>query len=429
MSKEERDKKRKKKRKLRIFFISFVLIYLLFRSVPVLYASNIKTTLVEEGFIEESVDLKAVIIRNERLYKSDGEGKISILKGEGERVKVGAKIAEVTLDSDQSALTSKLNEVNEKINSVEKVNKEKEIKDDSKKAIKNTEELLEMIQEKVAEGDYDEVNSLKEQLYASVGKQAIVSGDDTLANQSLEQLNIEKERLIKEIKNNTINYFSQEAGIASFKIDGLEEIFNGKNINDYSIDDMKKAEERIRKIEKGDKVSVGDTIFKIMDNYNWYIMATADEVKKLDGLEKGDIVTLVINNNDKKIRGRLVKIESSKGQAFIVVKFNKFFHDYYDLRNIDIKLIKSSNEGLKIPVKAISEKEGTSGVYIKDTSGIIKFRPIKILGQNEDFAIVSKGDSNSYIDVKGSDKKIRTVRLFDEILLSRGKTKEGQIVD
>ncbi|WP_077367310.1 HlyD family efflux transporter periplasmic adaptor subunit [Anaerosalibacter sp. Marseille-P3206] len=429
MSKEERDKKRQKKRKLRAFFISFVLIYLLFRSVPVLYASNIKTTLVEKGSIEESIDLKAVIIRNERLYKSDGEGKINILKDEGERVKVGAKIAEVTLDSDQSALKTKLNEVNEKIDSIEKINKENKINDDTKKAIQNTEELLEKIQQKVAEGDYDEVNSLKEQLYASMGKQAVVSGDDTLANQSLEQLNIEKERLIKEIKNNTINYFSQEAGIVSFKIDGLEEVFNGKNINEYSIDDMKKAEEKIRKIEKGDKVGVGDTIFKIMDNYNWYIMAATDEAKKLDGLEKGNFVTFVINNNDKPIRGRLVKVQSNKGQAFIVVKFDKFFHDYYDLRNVDVKIIKSSNEGLKIPLKAISEKEGISGVYIKDTSGIIKFRPIKILGQNDDFAIVSKGDSNSYIDAKGSDKKVRTVKLFDEILLSGGKVKEGQIVD
>ena len=407
MTRDERDKRRKKKKKLRTFFISFVLIYLVFRSVPVLYASNVKTTLIEEGFIEESIDLKGVIIRNEKVYRSDGEGKVNILKAEGERVKVGAKIAEVTLSNEDSALANKLDGINEKIDSIKKINKENKTKNDSQKAIQNTEELLEMIQEKVVMGDYEQVNSLKEQLNVSLGKQLNVSGDDTLASQSLEQLEKEKEKLIKEINNNTINYFSQESGIVSFKTDGLEEVFNGKNISSYTVDDIKKAEEKIRKIEKDDETNVGDVIFKIMDNYTWYLIGTTDEVKKLEGLEKGDIVTFAINNKANKVKGKLTKIESNKGQAFIVVKFNTFFHDYYDVRNVDVKFIKSTNEGLKIPLKAITEKEGTSGVYIKDVSGIIKFRPIEILGQNDDFAIVSKGDRNSYIDIKGSDKKVR----------------------
>ena len=107
------------------------MIYLVFGSVPVLYASNVKTTLIEEGFIEESIDLKGVIIRNEKVYRSDGEGKVNILKAEGERVKVGAKIAEVTLSNEDSALANKLDGINEKIDSIKKINKENKTKNDS----------------------------------------------------------------------------------------------------------------------------------------------------------------------------------------------------------------------------------------------------------------------------------------------------------
>lgn len=429
MGKEERDKRRKKKKRFRFIFISFVLLYLVFRSVPALYASNLKTTLIEEGSIEESIDLEGLIVRNERIYRSDGDGKVNRLIDEGERVKVGTKIAEITLSNDESALTSKLNEINEKINAIEKVNEENKSQSDNEKAVQNVDSLLKTIQESVIEGDYAQVNSLKEQLYESMGKQVKVSGDDTLARKSLEQLKEEREKLKKDIKDNTINCFSQEAGIVSFQTDGLEEILSGNNINNYSVDDFIKAKANIKNTVDDDKVNVGEPIFKIMDNYSWYLIGYIDEKKQISYLEKGDNVTFVIDGENNRVNGRVIKISTVKGQAFVVAKFNSHFHNYYNLRNVDVKIIKSNSEGLKIPNKAISEKEGTSGVYIKDESGIIKFRPIKILGKNDDIAIVSKGDSNSFIDIKGSDKKVKTVKLFDEILLSGGKIKEGRIVD
>ena len=113
----------------------------------------------------------------------------------------------------------------------------------------------------------------------------------------------------------------------------------------------------------------------------------------------------------------------------MVINFNSFFHDHYDKRIVDVELVKSRHEGLKVPIKSISEKDGIKGVYIKDISGIIKFRPIEILGKNEEYAIISSGDKNNNINIKGSDEVVKTVKLFDEILLNNGKIKEGQIVD
>lgn len=429
MPKEDRDKRRKKKKKLRFFLISFVLIYLIFRSVPALYASNIKTTLIEEGSIEEAIYMNGLIVKNEKIYRSEGDGEVNTLIDEGERVKVGTKIAEITLNNDQSALTTKLNEINEKINAVEKINEESKSKSDSEKADQNVESLLYMIQKSIITEDYGQVSDLKEQLYNSIGKKTTVSGDDTLSSKSLDQLKEEREKLKNEIKNNTINYFSQEAGIVSFQTDGLEEVLNGNNINKYTFDDIIKVEEKSKSIKDNDGVNVGEPIFKIMDNYCWYLIAYIDEKEKIDFLEKDNFVKLVINDDNNRLKGRVIKINKKKGQAFVVFKFDSYFHNYYNLRNVDVKLIKSSNEGLKIPQKAICKKEGITGVYIKDTSGVIKFRPINILGKNDDFAIVSKGDSNNSISVKGSDKKVKTVKLFDEILLSGGKIKEGRIVD
>lgn len=429
MAKEERTRKKMKRKRYRAFFICFVLVYFLFRSIPSLYATNVKTTLIEEGFMEESIDLKGVIIRNEKVYRSDGEGKINILKEEGDRIKVGTKVAEVKLTTDDSTIVSELNEINEKIDSIEKINNDTKNNSDGEKNNQSTETLIGKIQENILSKNYAEVSYLKQELNSTIGKHSDVSGEGTLANQSLENLIKEKEKLTEKLEGNTINYFSQEAGIVSFKIDGLEDILIGENIENYSYKDIEKAVENIRKVENDNVVSVGEPLFKIMDNYTWYLMGTTKEAKDLSNIKEGDNVTIVINDNKNKLSGKVIKIDSKKDQPFLIVKFNTFFHEFYDSRNVNAKLIKSNNEGLKVPVKAISEKDGIKGVYIRDDSGIIKFRPIEILNQNDDFAIVSKGDGSSCIEVDGSDKKVKTISLFDEILLGGGKIREGRIID
>ena len=430
MSKEKRDKRRKRKKWIRAAFISFILIYLIFRSVPALYASNLKTVLVEEGTIEDSVHFLGIVVRNERVYRADGDGEISFFKKEGERVKVGAKIAELSLKEEDSSLESELEEVNKKIESMEKVNKQKEIaKKDEIKSEKNTELVIAELQDNIINGNYDETAQLKEELYCLLGKKNNAIGENTLANQSLDNLKKKKEELTKEIQNSTVNYFSQEAGIVSFKIDGFEEIYSGKNILNYTLEDIRDKEAETKVSKNKSDVNAGDAIFKIMDNYNWYLLVDVDDIKEIKSLKEGDMLSVCLDGRDEELKGRIIKIQPKNGQGLVAIRLDTHFHDYYEKRNVDVKIIKSKNEGLKVPTKAICEKDGLNGVYIKDISGIIRFRPVKILGQNEEYAIVSKGNNNNLIDIEGSDKKIKTIKVFDEILLTGGKAKEGQIID
>lgn len=432
MSRKERDKKRSKKKKIRTFFIAFVFIYLIFRSVPALHASTLKTAIVEEGILEDKVKLKGLIIKDERVYSSEGEGKIKLYKKEGERVKLGTKVAQISLIDNNSSLKDELKEVNKKIDSIEKIRKEKKtMESDKDKVNKNANEVLDDIQDSINYENYEKVSDLKEELYVSLGKQKNIDGKNTLASQTLENLKKEKERLTKEIANNTINYISKESGIVSYKIDGIENLYSTQNVLNYDIDDVKKLESQIniKTIKDGAKVNVKDTLFKIVDNHNWYILVQVDNIKTISPLKEGDNINVFIDNDDQKVKGKILKINKKGRQAVMVINFNSFFHDHYDKRIVDVELVKSRHEGLKVPIKSISEKDGIKGVYIKDISGIIKFRPIEILGKNEEYAIISSGDKNNNINIKGSDEVVKTVKLFDEILLNNGKIKEGQIVD
>src|SRR5699024_8542306 len=153
----------------------------------------------------------------------------------------------------------------------------------------------------------------------------------TLASQTLENLKKEKERLTKEIANNTINYISKESGIVSYKIDGIENLYSTQNVLNYDIDDVKKLESQIniKTIKDGAKVNVKDTLFKIVDNHNWYILVQVDNIKTISPLKEGDNINVFIDNDDQKVKGKILKINKKGRQAVMVINFNSFFHDHY----------------------------------------------------------------------------------------------------
>jgi len=77
----------------------------------------------------------------------------------------------------------------------------------------------------------------------------------------------------------------------------------------------------------------------------------------------------------------------------------------------------------------VIEKDGLKGVYIRDISGIIRFRPIEIISEDDDYVYISTGDKNNYIFTGEGEEKVRTVRQFDEILLNPSYVEEGMIIE
>ena len=92
-------------------------------------------------------------------------------------------------------------------------------------------------------------------------------------------------------------------------------------------------------------------------------------------------------------------------------------------------MIQKSVEGLKIPKETIFEQDGEKGVYIKDFSGIVKFRPIKTISTEGEYTYIEKGNKDFLISINTRKESVRTVSIHDEILLKPNRFKENQILD
>jgi len=428
MTKEDRANRRNKRRKFRLVLVIIVVCYLIFRLMPTLYASNSKTVVAENGYIEVTEKTDGILIKNETIFKAEGQGKISQLKKEGQKLGIGVKVAELQLTGNTAALKEELEGIEQSIKVLEESsNSNSMFGNDLTKNQKRIDELVEEIQDNINKENYKEIETLKEELAIRITKQQSISGESSLAAYNLDNLKERRKELKDQISKSNYIYYSEKTGILSYKLDGLEEIFPTKGIEEYTLNEFKVFDKQTTTSINEKEVSYGEPLYKIIDNYTWYVIAKLDGKKSIDSLVEGKDVYIKFNEKEKEYKASVHKINKDKDQALIIFKFDSYLYEFYNERYVDIQIVTKKFEGLKLPRKVIVEKDGIEGVYIKDISGIIKFRPVKRVGQDEEFVIVEEG----YIDVKYGDevKRERTIFRFDEVYINGNRVKEGQIAN
>lgn len=235
-----------------------------------------------------------------------------------------------------------------------------------------------------------------------------------------------------------IQYYNENAGLISYEIDGYEEEFQGEELEKYSYDllDSKEYLEKIKGREEeidpsGDmQVSRGQAIYKIIDNFEWYIAIKVENKEDIADLSQGQGVKVKMDGEDEEsiVKGYIRAINETGDKAVLVVKFNTMLYKYFNLRVKDVELIKNEFKAFKIPTKSIFEKDGQDGVYIKNKGGIVEFRPVFLIKEVQDDSFIKIGDNSSNIYLEEGSDPIRTVDQFDEIILNHDSVKEGDII-
>lgn len=223
-------------------------------------------------------------------------------------------------------------------------------------------------------------------------------------------------KVAKSKNQSNISYDAKQSGIMSTAIDGFEGKFSSKNINKFTTADFKDLEVEKTAVNEKQELESGQPIFKIIEDQSWYII-TKIENEKLEELKKGDVVSININKDEDKKEATIVNIDRSKEDVFVILEVDKYLHDFYKERYVDLRIIKGVYSGLKVPQDSIIEKDGTKGVFIKDISGIVKFRPVNIVKKTQYTTLVESVEGQT------------SLKLFDEVFTDGNKVKEGQLVN
>lgn len=423
MKKNNRAIRRAKQKKIKMLFLIIILGYVLFSIVFLFLKNNPKRYTVINGTIETTINTEAIIFRDEKVFKADNNGKIKRLSNEGDKVPAGSKIVEI-ISADSNNISEEINEID---NEISKLNSNKLnsniFKEDIKKSEVALNNITKEIQSLVVEGEYDSIPEVKQQLLQSVNKHNLILGENNIKIDRISKLNEKKEKLTQEIKSKTNFYFSDSAGIISYRVDGYEDLNSFDSITNIDCNILKSIKPDEINVKDLNNAKVGQPLYKIIDNSKWYAL-TIIENKSINKLVEGKNLSIRINDNKESIKGKIKKINNGEEESVVIIEFDSHLYKYYNIRNTTLEIILNTSKGLKIPNKAITERDGIKGVYIKNLNNFNKFRPIKIIDMSKDFTIVEEG-TNGYIEIEKPDgkKKEKSILIYDEIILNWSRIK------
>lgn len=405
----------------------FILIYLLFRAVPLPFSKKFNTMRPNVATYMSSFKTRGVIIKDEKTYYSTNKGNIETFVKEGARAPAGSRVAVLTSLDGSHGIEEELEQINKSINEINSIKFDTENLDMESKeeVIKN---LKFKIQEEIKNNKLDNIYILREQLSAiTLGTE----GENTKVDNTIMQLESRREELFKALHENIKDYYIDQACMISYKVDGFEEKYLPEDFEKYSYESISKDME----IEKSGTRDPKDTlleanqaIFKTIDNFKWNLAIKVDDLKTLKNIENKKTLKFKINDRSDELEGKIIKVNKFKNKGVVVLELRSKLQDYYSERFPNIEVIESNTLGFKVPKSALVEKEQTKGVMVKDISNIARFRPVVVLAEDKDNMYLKMGDENGYLKTE-KDEVIRTISLFDEIFLKPKGIKDGKIME
>ncbi len=407
-----RAKKKSKPRNIHIisklFTITIFIIIISYFSLSIFKSLNkepIDYETIEYGSIDDTTQVKGIIIRDEVVYKATKNGILTFNNGENERVKKGEIIASVKNEEAIKTTEDDIALINEKILQLQEQRDELSIfYEDVKKIDTQIQSVLDKSINNLSTYNISEIYEIKD----NINKKLTIRNQMLLSENtgSIQELSAQKASKEIKVNQNTQNIVSNDSGIISYYTDGLEEVFTFETKDNLTKEQTLMQPEN----EQEYKVNIleGEAVFKIVRDNNFYI-ASYIKTENISNWAEGETRYIYINDNGnlKQLEIIIEKIDIGEKESYVLMKSNKNMIDFIDKRNVTFELSKPK-EGFKIGLDAIAEEEllkvptsyiVDNNVTKKSSTGELITVPIKLSGQDDNGEYTYVSISPGIIDI------------------------------
>jgi putative membrane fusion protein len=410
---------------LKNFFFSFAtvcLVIYIFKNIN----GSVDIMVAEDGNLEDVIESSGIVVKDEEVYAASLDGSVTYYYDDGTKIKEGQLVAELNTDTNSVQINKQIEEVQTAIDlKKSKINSSAAEQAVSKETLSSYETE---IQASILNSDLDAMYNIVGQVD---NKSIETYSGGEYEQYDVDQLETMKKSLLSSVSTKKVPYYSSMAGIITYKIDGLEDVYKFQDVLNITPSGTKEQEYNISDKSQSETVAKDESIYKIIRNFEYYIAATVDNEKaKLFEENKYVKIRVLTDGSEHVVWGYIKKINYGSESSVLILYFDDYFYKIYDKRYVNLQIITDIHDGLKISSVALTEKDGLDGVYVEDASNIIKFFPVEILGQNGDVTIVSSGEysgENERRIIHINDKGYSTIKTFDKVILEPDKVYEGQI--
>lgn len=406
--------KRRKIKHSKVFLIG-IFAYIIINGITVFIGKNIDTLVVSNEKIEEYITTKGLLIRDEYIINSTMTGNIEAYFKEGDKVKNLDKVAYVYNDNIDEANFKELESLEKEVIQIEE-GQSSIIKADVDKVNKKIEKNKDNIQTKLIQGKLGiskEVVELEEHIK---DKNKLLKSD--LNSKPIINKKEEINKLNNKIEKNSDILQTNKSGIISYKFDGNESKYNIGNISELTIDDIEYTENEYIDILNEGVIKHGQPIARIINNIKQYLAIVVEENEIMNFKENNSVI---IRDKNNQINAKVHNIYTKNDKNVVVLEISEQNIEINDTRVAEFDIIYKSIEGIKIPKSSIVKKDNVEGVYIVSETGSAKFIEIKGTSyENEEFIVIDY--------YKNEIEGVKTIDIYDEIILEPKKVKNGLVV-
>lgn len=382
-----------------------VIIYAIYR-IYCLIKKPTDTFLVETGNLSSEQSVQGYVIRDEQVIKGENyKNGMEKIKTEGEKVSVGEAIFRY-YTSGEEELVKKIEELDIKIaDALEK--EESSIIPTDIKALDN--KIEEKINSVYKLNNLQKIKEYKSDINNYITKKAKIAGEYSPAGSYLKELISQRSNYENQLNNGSEYITATRAGIVSYRVDGLEEVLTPTNFGTLS----KKTLEGL-KLKTGEIVSTSEESGKIINNFECYIACILDS-EKIEEVKIGDSLKIRLSNNKETSVEIEYISEESEDESLIVFKLDKYVEELINYRKISFDIIWWSANGLKVPNEAIKKESEDLNYVVRTRNGYTDKIYIKVLKQNENYTII---DNYNMTELKEKGiQQSTSISIYDEIML------------
>ena len=390
------------------FFFMILLIVVVLNSTTILKNSK-DICVITNGSLSYEEQAEGYLIRDELILQGENykNGMVQILS-DGERTAKGEAVFRYYSNSEENIL-KQIKDLDKEINQYISDNNINIISSD----IASIENQIEDTVNLMYDVNYlQKIQENKNKIEAYISKKTEITSFKSPDNSYIKTLTAQRTNLEKELEKGSETIYSPVSGMASYRIDGLEEILKVQDFNYLSTE-----------LLEGFELKVGATIpfnsekGKIVNNFESYIAIPMNTEKAMSA-KVGDKVIIRLTNS-KEINANIVFIKEEENNRIIVFKISDDISELLEYRKISVDIIWWKYTGLKVSNSAL--KEINNNIYVeRQRAGFVQKILVKVIRQNDTYSIIENYDEEELKNLGYSEKEIEEmskIKLYDEILL------------
>ena len=396
-------------KKVFITIIGMVLLLLFVVNSSKLLKKTSEKTTVFEGSLSYEEPVEAFVIRDEVVLQGENSenGLVQIL-ADGERAAMKQSVFRYYSNVEDKIL-KQISEVDEKINqalasqTLTKVNAD----------VSSLEhEIEDTVNGMFKLNDIQKINDHKNKIETYISKKVNLTGKNSPEGSELKLLTEERDKLEKQLETSVEVISAPKAGLASYRVDGLEDKLKVGDFSYLTSNLLNSFELKV-----GAAVPLSNEKGKIVDNFRCYI-ATIIDTEKSSAAKVGDRVILRLSTSDE-IDATIVHIVEEDDQRILVFEINEKVEELLEFRLITIDIIWWKYTGLKVSNQALIEEDDK--IYVeRNMVGYTERLLVKVLRQNDTYSIVESYSDEELESLGYSAEEIsgmKNIKLYDEVVL------------